>query len=181
VSAADVLSALADPARLAMLGRIAAAGPAGCDFETAAAGAPPRDARRQVARLTAAGLVASEGPRLVARVDAIRAALEEVAPAGDEDDSATADARVRALFRRGRIVEIPRAPELRLSLLRHLAGRFEPGRTYREPEVNAVLREAHDDHAALRRYLVDAGLLARTDDGAAYRRAGDAGPGANSG
>jgi hypothetical protein len=179
VSAADVLAALADPARLAMLGRIAAAGAAGCDLDTAAAGAPPRDARRQVARLTAAGLVASDGPRLVARIEAIRAAMEEVAPA--EDERSAGDARVRALFRRGRIVEIPRAPELRLALLRHLAGRFEVGRTYREPEVNAVLREAHDDHAALRRYLVDAGLLVRTDDGAAYRRAGEGAPDANSG
>jgi len=179
VSAAEVLAALSDPARLAMLGRIAAAGAAGCDLDAAAAGAPPRDARRQIARLTAAGLVASDGARLVARIDAIRAALEEVAPAGDEGGAA--DARVRALFRRGRIVAIPRTPELRLSLLRHLAGRFERGRTYREPEVNAVLHEAHDDHVALRRYLVDEGLLVRSDDGATYRRAGDPGPDANSG
>ena len=179
MSAAEVLAALSDPARLAMLGRIAAAGAAGCDLDAAAAGAPPRDARRQIARLTAAGLVASDGARLVARIDAIRAALEEVAPAGDEGGAA--DARVRALFRRGRIVAIPRTPELRLSLLRHLAGRFERGRTYREPEVNAVLHEAHDDHVALRRYLVDEGLLVRSDDGATYRRAGDPGPDANSG
>jgi len=78
---------------------------------------------------------------------------------------------VRALFRRGRLVEIPRAPELRLQLLRHGAERFEAGRTYREPEVNELLREVHDDHAALRRYLVDAGLLGRDDDGATYWRA----------
>lgn len=172
-AAADVLAALADPARLQMLGRIAAAGVAGCDLDTAAGDAAPRDARRGLARLTAAGLVASDGPRLVARVDRIREALEEVAGEGAGDAPAAADARVRALFRRGRIVDIPRAPELRLALLRHLAGRFEPGRTYREREVNAVLHEAHDDHVALRRYLVDAGLLARSDDGAAYRRAGD--------
>jgi hypothetical protein len=82
---------------------------------------------------------------------------------------------VRALFSRGRLVEIPRAPELRLELLRHLAERFEPGRSYREPEVNALLREVHDDHAALRRYLVDARLLARDDDGATYWRAAGAG------
>ena len=77
---------------------------------------------------------------------------------------------MRALFRRGRLVEIPRAPELRLELLRHVAERFEPGRTYREPEVNALLRGVHDDHAAMRRHLVDAGLLGRDDDGATYWR-----------
>jgi hypothetical protein len=78
---------------------------------------------------------------------------------------------VRALFSRGRLVEIPRAPELRLELLRFLAERFEPGRAYSEPEVNAALREVHDDHAALRRHLVDAGLLVRDAAGTSYRRA----------
>ena len=34
-----------------------------------------------------------------------------------------------------------------------------------------MLHEAHDDHVALRRYLVDEGLLVRSDDGATYRRA----------
>jgi hypothetical protein len=101
-------------------------------------------------------------------MDTIRDALAEVTP--EEGDEATGPARVRALFRRGRIVEIPRAPELRLALLRHLADRFEPGRDYREPEVNALLGEVHADHAALRRYLVDARLLERDDDGSTYRR-----------
>ncbi len=170
MSALAVLSALSDPGRLAMLGRIAAAGTAGCELtEAAAPQASPRDARKQVARLTAAGLVSADGPRLVARVEAIRAALAELEP--EEGDEAASPAHVRALFRRGRIVEIPRAPELRASLLRHLAERFVVGEIYTEPAINAVLQEVHDDHVALRRYLVDAGLLERTDDGAAYRRA----------
>ena len=38
---------------------------------------------------------------------------------------------------------------------------FEPGRRYPEPEVDAILRSFHDDYPALRRYLVDAALLAR--------------------
>jgi hypothetical protein len=170
VSALAVLSALSDPGRLAMLGRIVAAGSAGCELtEAAAPQASPRDARKQVARLTAAGLVAADGPRLVARVEAIRAALAELEP--ERGEEAASPARVRALFRRGRIVEIPRAPELRASLLRHLAERFVVGETYTEPAINAVLQEVHDDHVALRRYLVDTGLLERTDDGAVYRRA----------
>jgi hypothetical protein len=176
MGAVEILSALCDPARVAMLGRIAETGRAGCDLETATGpGVSRRDARRQVARLTAAGLVEADGTRLVARVDRIRDALEEVEPA--EGRERAGPARVRALFRRGRLVEIPRAPETRLALLRHLAERFEPGRRYREREVNAVLHEVHDDHAALRRYLVDAGLLGRDDDGATYGRAGDGEPG----
>lgn len=166
VGAVEVLQALSDPARLRLLVRIADAGEAGCALEAAAG--DPRAARKQVARLSAAGLVESRGGAFVARLDRIRDAVDELAGAGEDD--AAGPARVRALFSRGRLVEIPRAPELRLELLRHVAERFEPGRTYREPEVNAVLREVNDDHAALRRYMVDAGLLVRDDAGMSYRR-----------
>jgi hypothetical protein len=165
VSAVQVLQALSDPARLALLARIAEAGDAGCPLEAAAP--DPRAARKQVARLSAAGLVEARGTAFVARLDRIRAAVDELAGADDEGGG---PARVRALFSRGRLVEIPRAPELRLELLRHLAERFEPGRAYAEGEVNAVLRDVHDDHAALRRYLVDARLLVRDDAGTSYRR-----------
>jgi hypothetical protein len=164
VGAVEVLRALSDPARLRLLVRIADAGDAGCALEEAAS--DQRVARKQVARLSAAGLVESRDGAFVARLDRIRDAVDELAGA---DDDAAGPARVRALFSRGRL-EIPRAPELRLELLRHVAERFEPGRDYREPEVNALLREVHDDHAALRRYLVDARLLVRDDAGAAYRR-----------
>jgi hypothetical protein len=167
VGAVEVLQALSDPARLSLLARIAEAGEAGCPLDAAAP--DPRAARKQVARLSAAGLVESRGAALVARLDRIGDAVDELAGA---DDDTGGPARVRALFSRGRLVEVPRAPALRLELLRHVAERFEPGRTYREAEVNALLRELHDDHAALRRYLVDAGLLGREDDGATYWRAG---------
>ena len=76
-----------------------------------------------------------------------------------------------SILRDGRLREIPRKPALRAVVLEWLASLFEPGRTYTEPEVNAILKERHDDHAALRRYLVDASLLHRTDDGRTYHRA----------
>jgi hypothetical protein len=168
VAALEVLQALSDPARLNLLARIAEAGEAGCALEHAAGN--PRVARKQVARLSAAGLVEARGSAFVARLERIRDAVDELAGADDDGAAGGEDARVRALFSRGRLVEIPRAPELQLALLRHVVERFEPGRTYSEPEVNALLRDVHDDHAALRRYLVDAGLLARDDAGASYRR-----------
>jgi hypothetical protein len=168
VGAVEVLQALSDPARLALLARIAEAGDAGCPLEAAARDA--RSARKQVARLSAAGLVEARGGAFVARLDRIRDAVDELAGAQDDDAAGGGPARVRALFSRGRLVEIPRAPELRMELLRFLAERFEPGRAYTEHDVNALLREVHDDHAALRRYLVDAGLLVRDDAGTSYRR-----------
>jgi hypothetical protein len=47
---------------------------------------------------------------------------------------------------------------------------FEIGVRYPEREVDALLRAFHDDYAALRRYLVDEGFLAR--DHAEYWRSG---------
>ena len=61
----------------------------------------------------------------------------------------------------GRITVMPARRSRRLLLLDHLAQRFEPGREYNEIEVNARLREVHDDVAMLRRYLVDEGFLDR--------------------
>jgi hypothetical protein len=151
MGAVEVLQALADPARLRLLARIAEAGDEGCALEAAAS--DPKAARKQVARLSAAGLVEARGGAFVARLDRIRAAVDELAGA------------------QPRSVEIPRAPDRRLAFLREVAERFEPERTYTEPEVNAALREVHDDHAALRRYMVDAGLLLRDDAGTSYRRA----------
>ena len=57
-----------------------------------------------------------------------------------------------------------------LLVLDHLAQDFEPGRTYPEAEVNEILGGFHDDHAALRRYLVDEAFLAR--EGGVYWRTG---------
>jgi hypothetical protein len=167
MGAVEVLQALSDPARLGLLARIAEAGEDGCAL--AAVARDPRAARRQVARLGAAGLVEARGGAFVARLDRIRDAVDELAGGG----AAGGPERVRALFSRGRLVEIPRAPELRLALLRFLAERFEPGRVYTEAEVNALLREVHDDHVALRRYLVDACLLGRDAAGTSYRRAAE--------
>jgi len=70
----------------------------------------------------------------------------------------------------GRITLMPTKRSKRLLVLDHVAQSFEPGRTYREYEVNRVLFGFHDDYAALRRYLVDEGFLSREDN--VYWRSG---------
>jgi hypothetical protein len=69
-----------------------------------------------------------------------------------------------------RLTSIPAKHAKRLVVLDHLAQLFEPGERYAESEVNRRLRTAHDDVAALRRYLVDEGFLSR--DGGIYWRTG---------
>jgi hypothetical protein len=61
----------------------------------------------------------------------------------------------------GHLVTVPARRGKRLVVLDHLAQRFEPGERYSETEVNNLLRPAHHDVAALRRYLVDEGFLGR--------------------
>lgn len=53
-------------------------------------------------------------------------------------------------------------------ILEYVAGLFDSGRRYAEVEVNELLNTLHDDHAALRRHLVDERLLERA--GGVYRR-----------
>lgn len=77
---------------------------------------------------------------------------------------------VAALFSQGRLTAIPRKTARREQLLEHLAHTlFRPDRTYTEREVNDALLTVHEDCAALRRYLVIGGKLARTKDGVTYR------------
>jgi hypothetical protein len=80
------------------------------------------------------------------------------------------DRVLRNFIKGGRLTHIPAARSKRLVVLDHLAGRFEPGRVYPEREVNRVLREYHDDVAALRRYLVDEEFMERREG--FYWRAG---------
>ena len=70
----------------------------------------------------------------------------------------------------GRLLDMPTRRAKRLLVLDHVAQRFEPGRRYGWREVDEVLKAVHDDHAALRRYLVDEGFLSREDD--TYWRSG---------
>ena len=70
----------------------------------------------------------------------------------------------------GTIREIPLQPAKRKILLDYLVNAFSVGANYREKEVNVILAHFHPDTAALRRALVDAGMLACERDGSRYWR-----------
>jgi hypothetical protein len=67
---------------------------------------------------------------------------------------------------------MPAKRAARLVLLDQVAQAFEPGRRYPEQAVNEILKGVYDDHAALRRYLIDEGLLTRTPGGTYWRSGG---------
>lgn len=60
--------------------------------------------------------------------------------------------------------------DLRLMILARISENFEESRTYSEPEVNAILKNAmiFEDHVLVRRELSDGGFLVRTLDGSRY-------------
>lgn len=57
-----------------------------------------------------------------------------------------------------------------LIILNFIVNAFALDANYTEKEVNTILRRFHVDTAALRRYLVDNGLMARESDGTRYWR-----------
>jgi len=83
--------------------------------------------------------------------------------------------RVAAFFDDGRLVRLPARWARRRAVLEHVVQSFEPGRRFPEKEVDVVLRAwcagGVTDHVALRRHLVDEGLLSR-EDGVYWRTGG---------
>jgi hypothetical protein len=99
-----------------------------------------------------------------------RAAAEAAPPPEPLSDDPAEDAVLSAFVRDGRLTSIPVQLSKRRVVLDHIVRVFEPGVRYPEREVNALLAVWHPDVAALRRYLVDEGMLSRA--GGEYWRTG---------
>ncbi len=173
----DYLRITLDPLRLAILGH-AAAGP----VDVAAVARAMRVSERKV--LAAAGRLREAGildPELRLDRDVLRelataiAQVEEAAPELIGGEWTPEERRVLSSFFRGRtLTQIPTQHSKRLVILERVAQEFEPGIRYEEWQVDLVLKAFHADHASLRRYLVDEGLLAR-DAGVYWRIGGRSG------
>jgi len=177
----EVFKALGDPSRLRILGLVAERPRSGKELgDLLAVGAPTIS--HHVAKLVDAGLVAvtrdgqsriyaldeaalSALTRLVARHG--DAGLPALASGADDEEARERDKVLRDFFDGARLKQIPAQRKKRVIILQHLLTRFEPNRDYPEKEVNAILREAHEDVATLRRELVDYNYLTRM--GGVYR------------
>jgi len=84
---------------------------------------------------------------------------------------------LRRMLSNGPLTGWPRRPSDQELLVELAAGRFEPGREYREAEVNDAIRAWLEtfcapygiDHVTMRRMLVDARRLVREKNGSTYR------------
>jgi hypothetical protein len=172
----DILRALADPERLAIAGSLARSSRSATELAEALDLEVGR-IRKHLNRLSAAGVVRLNDDHRSYRLDpgTLRWAAEQVGPPRDAGlalDAATEDEEgvLRAFFRNGRLTEIPVKASKRRIVLERIAVEFEPGVHYDEREVNAVVGRFYQDHASIRRYLVDEGFLDR--EAGVYWRAG---------
>jgi hypothetical protein len=137
-----------------------------------------REVHKALQRLVAGGLVVpTTDGRYLPVIDAFKQAARSAAPpAAQQHDYADhrVAAVIRAFVRDGRLTGLPVQLSKRRILLEHVVQSFEPGRDFSEQEVNALLRAWTEggpvDYVTVRRYLVDEGLLSRTEN--TYRRSG---------
>jgi hypothetical protein len=175
LSTEQLLRLLLDEDRLAILGR-AARQSCSVDDLAAAISGKRSSLARHLAQLTEAGLLTVSGDpgqeRYALDVQAIRSMKQTLFARPEPDAPATPEEKVLAAFvRDGRLTHYPVQHSKGLVVLRWLAAKFDPEQEYSEREVNEILAGHGEDHATLRRYLVDAGLLTRSSG--IYRRAAD--------
>lgn len=166
--AATAVSLLLDPDRLAVAGALAARAMTTDDL-VAATGRDRRTVLTCVGDLRNAGLVASsvgggyeldvESLRTLARRHAeVEIPMDPSIGFGMTDD----ERAVLARYFSGRtLIELPSQRSKQLIVLQRLALEFDPGRRYREAEVNDLLLPFSRDWSMLRRHLVDEGFLDR--------------------
>ncbi|MDN3482931.1 DUF2087 domain-containing protein [Arthrobacter sp. APC 3897] len=160
-----VAAALADERRLRLYARIITAAERGTPLDGQAMDSRER---KSLAALQKAGLVTSGAC--------------DVQPAGGvfarllASGRGAPDTSVRRFLVNGKISSYPRKQADRLELLHYVAGHvFEsapaaPGEvpTLTEREITGRLDSYSTDPAAVRRYLVDEGIVARSTDGSRY-------------
>ena len=113
-------------------------------------------------RLTKGGLIEASRDGFTADADVFKDAVRENRPQWVPlDPDPARDNVLRAFVRDGRLTHFPTYPDKYQIVLEYIVESFEAGRDYPESEVNELLNRWHPDHAALRRGLVDAGLLRR--------------------
>jgi hypothetical protein len=164
---------LAEPDRLRVFAAVVLGASTPSAVESAT-GMPARSVGSAIRRLQQGGLVQIAEGELSATAEVFKEAVRQHAappePTPSLDPDRQRDLILRTFIADGRLTHIPAVHGKRMVVLEHIASAFEPGVRYPEREVNAILRAWHDDHAALRRYLIDAGLLSR--DNNVYWRSG---------
>jgi hypothetical protein len=120
---------------------------------------------KHVAQLAAAGLLTqANDERYTLNVRQLQSWKRRLFSRPAQPVVESVDEQVLATFvRNGKMMQYPAQQSKRWVVLRWLASHFESGRDYQEREVNEILAGHSEDHATLRRYLVDHELLVRQE------------------
>jgi hypothetical protein len=61
----------------------------------------------------------------------------------------------------GSLISIPAKSVKRIAVLHHIASDLSPDTKYPEKDLNLIIAKYHDDTAAIRRYMIEYGILER--------------------
>lgn len=168
----ELLSALGDPRRLAVLGALCATTPAVAAVTVAdltqRTGLTERDVQRALAVLGGAGLVCRDDAGLRADLEPIRAAAAAAVAATPVGRVAADFPRLDGCLKNGRIATIPADHGLKAELGRLVMAALPHRDAYTEKELTTELAALGDEPVALRRLLVDFGCMGRDADGSRY-------------
>ncbi|OUE23939.1 hypothetical protein BFL36_07080 [Clavibacter michiganensis] len=138
----------------------------GSSLDDALAHLSPARRRKAQAALTGSGLVSVAEDGTASAPDAVFRAILAQQPATPPTQG------VERFLREGRIARWPACAADLDDLLRHVVAQvLDTHEVLDERALTARLARVTDDHALLRRHLVDAGLVLRTRSGSEYARA----------
>ena len=64
----------------------------------------------------------------------------------------------------GTLISIPVKSAKKIAVLHHIAQDLSPTTKYPEKELNAIIAKYHDDTAAIRRHMIEYGILERDSE-----------------
>jgi DNA-binding HxlR family transcriptional regulator len=68
---------------------------------------------------------------------------------------------LRTFFKKERLIAIPVQHKKKIIILNEFVKKFQRGKQYDEKEVDAIIKTAYEDHCAIRRLLIDNGMMQR--------------------
>jgi predicted transcriptional regulator len=71
---------------------------------------------------------------------------------------------LRAFMKNGRIIRIPAQYKKRLIVLEEILKRFRTGETYRQNQIDEMIKEVCSDYVTIRRAFIDEGMMEREKD-----------------
>ena len=70
----------------------------------------------------------------------------------------------------GTLISIPAKSVKRVAVLHHIASDLSPGTKYPEKDLNPIIAKYHQDTAAIRRYMIEYGILDRDNESVYWLR-----------